>query len=34
MRRLGVRELPALALDGKVLFQGDQNIDVDFELAM
>ena len=34
MRRLGVRELPALALDGKVLFQGDQNIDENFELAM
>ncbi len=34
MRRLGVRELPALALDGKVLFQGDQKIDEDFELAM
>lgn len=34
MRRLGVKELPALALDGKALFQGDQEIDEDFELAM
>ena len=34
MRRLGVKELPALALDGKVLFQGDQEIDEDFEMAM
>ena len=33
MRRLGVRELPALALDGKIIFQGDQEIDENFELV-
>jgi hypothetical protein len=34
MRRLGVKKLPALALDGKILFQGDQKIDGDFDLIM
>ena len=33
MRRLGIKELPALALDGKVLFQGDQKINEDLELV-
>ncbi len=27
MWRLGIKELPALVLDGKVIFQGDLNLD-------